>query len=505
MALSKLLQTPRITKITGSTLFIAHPDTSKYPKTQLAAAIAIGGTAATFYDNSWLADDDWLLFGKIGDGETEDTDINGTVTRGQSVTLTNTLSFAHGLDTPVTKIFERGLKIYGAATDGGAGTLIASIDAKTASGRQLADAQMIKWEKAETDYTLISSDTTYAYYFAKFTDGTTDSSASPYVLAAGLVYNTIEPFIDRAIDITNSEIDANLLTREMLVDWAQDCQESIQQFVYQDPVSGKFKQKDWSFEVTEDTSITLAEGKHKYSLSALALKYPNDDRAIISVQIGSDKPLRKIGFEDYDVLLRGKPRTELSVAATAGVTSITVDSTADFASAGSLQVGTDAVTYTAKTSTTFTGIPASGTGSITTTQAVDIQVTQNWNIGKMYKYMVVGGNLYFDHIPADDEVGRTVHIRYFKLLTRFTAVSDTTTISFTNVFPLYLAAKIETRKGNPDKADWYTNQWRNQMTQCAEADYVPLPDDYRYYSYSDEIYGVVNNYMVSDYYYNHDY
>jgi hypothetical protein len=504
MATSKLLQTPKIVKIIGSTIYVSHPDTSKYVRTQLASQIAAGGTAATFYDNGGFEDNDWFVVGQIGVGETEDDDVNGAVTRGQSITITNLLSFAHGVDSPVTKIFERGIKIYGAATDGGAGTLIASIDAKTASGKQLADAVMIQWDKPETQYTLITTDTTYAYYYAKFTDGATDSGASSYVASTGNVYNTIEPLVQRALDITNSEVDENLLTREMLVDWAQDCQEAITQFVYQDPVSGKFKQKDWSFEIDEDSSITLTEGTYKYSLSALGLKSANDDRSVISVRIGSDKPIRKIGFEDYDVLLRGKPRTELTAQATSGATSISVTSTADFADSGSIQVGTEECTYTKTSSTTFTGIPASGTGSLTATVASGGQVTQNWNVGKMYKYAVVGGYIYFDHIPASDEIGRTVYVRYFKALTRLTSVNDATDVTFTNVFPLYLAAKIETRKGNKENADWYMEQWRKQLTQCAEADYVPLPDEYRYMNYTDEIYGLVNNYAVSDYYINQD-
>ena len=185
MATADLLQTPSIVSIVGSTIRVSHPETNGYTNTRLSAQIAAAGTAMTVYDNNNFADNDWFIAGHVGDERTESNDVNGAVTRGTAITVTNALSFAHPIDSPVTKIFERGIKIYGAATDGGSGTLIASVDAKTASGRQLADAAMIQWNKPYTEYTMISTDTAYAYYYVTFTDGTTDSSASDYIVAAG--------------------------------------------------------------------------------------------------------------------------------------------------------------------------------------------------------------------------------------------------------------------------------------------------------------------------------
>jgi hypothetical protein len=164
MGTSDLLQKPSIIEIIGSTIRVSHPNISKYTRHYLRSSIAAGGTTLTVDDNNGLEDNDWFILGEIGDGKTEDGDVNGAVTRGTSITITNTSSFAHDIDTPITKILERGIRIYGAATDGGAGTLITSVDAKTASGRQLADAIMIHWDKEYTEYTMISTDTAYAYY-----------------------------------------------------------------------------------------------------------------------------------------------------------------------------------------------------------------------------------------------------------------------------------------------------------------------------------------------------
>lgn len=51
MAVSKLLQTPQIIEITGSTIKIAHPNISKNFKTALGAPISAAGTAQRLEDH----------------------------------------------------------------------------------------------------------------------------------------------------------------------------------------------------------------------------------------------------------------------------------------------------------------------------------------------------------------------------------------------------------------------------------------------------------------------
>jgi hypothetical protein len=504
MPTSKILTTPQILEIVGSSIRVGHPDISGYTSTSLAAQIAAAGTAMSVLDNNNFADNDWMLVGKPGVNQTETTDVNGAVTRGQSKTVTNSLSFAHEIDAPVTKIFERGIKIYGAATDGGSGTLIASIDALTASGRQLADAVMIQWDKPYTEYTLISTDTTYAYYYATFTDGTTDSSASDYVLAAGIIAGTVERFIDKALDITGQRI-GERVTRPMMVRWANDCQDAITQFKYQDPRTGLYQQKDWSFEVTRDeTSLAVASGENTHALSGLttAFKYPNSDKSVINVQMGVERPLVKIDVDDYDRRMIGKPRTDLTVAASAGDTSITVTATADFADSGGLLLGGDNLTYTAKTATTFTGIPASGTGAITATGAVGASVWQNFTASKPERYVIFEGNLLLDKPVASTWNAQKLRIRYIKALTELTTESDVTQVTFTNVFPTYLVAMIYYRNGKDELGDKWMEKFEEQVLNNALSDFIPATEEYQYYNFGDEVYGphITNEEGYYDYY-----
>lgn len=484
MTTIKTLQKPQIIEITGATIRIAHPDISGNIVTQLASPILASGTAMSVYDNHRFADDDWFIVGDLGDAETEECDVNGAVTRGKSITVTNTLKFDHEVNAPVTKIFERGIKIYGAATDGGAGTLIASVDAIVAGTNQLADSVMIQWNRPYTEYSLISTDTTYAYYFVKFTDGTTDSSASDYVLAAGLNTSSVEYFIQQALRLTDTTINDDVLKSDLLK-WANDCQTAITQFTYQDPVTREFMGVDWDFEITEDvTTLATTENENVYSISSLNFKYPNSDKSVITARLGDKKPLKKISIDDLDDIMEGVRRTELSVASSVGGTTLTVDSNVEFNDSGTLYLGADVLTYTGKSGTTgFTGIPASGTGSITAISAIDAPVWQNMSPGEPLRWVIFNGDLILDRAIHSDLAGYIIKLRFYKKLTALTEASDVTEVNFTNVFQYYIASMIERRRGDIAKADDYMKEFKTMVLHNAIRNSSAVGDEMQYYTY----------------------
>jgi len=489
---SKLLQTPQILEITASTIKIAHPDLSKNYRTYLGAPILAAGTTATVLDTGAItgdgfADNDWFIMGDVGNQETEDNDVNGAVTRGTSMTVTNALSFDHEINAPVTKIYERGIAIYGAATDGGAGTLIASIDAKTAAGRQLADAAMIEWHRPYTEYTLISTDTTYAYYYAEFTDGTTSGGASDYVLATGLSSSSAMDIINQALGLTNAVLDDQDITLPQCVKWVNEAQTAVTQFMYPDPQNGLYKHKNWDFELAESSAITVSENENEFSLTSLLMKYPNDS-AVISVRLGKQGQLDKRTTQEMDDIYDFKARTELSAQAVAGDTTLTIDSNVQLESTGSVYVGEDLLTYTGKSSTTgLTGIPASGDGSITATHAIDSAVWQGIEPAKPTKYAIFE-NVLTTSTPVDaDYDGYPLNIKYFKTLTAITEASDTTEVTFTNIMQLYVAAKIEQRRGNTEQSGYYFQQFEKGVLNNAIGDEVPTKDTEEYYKFSNTL------------------
>lgn len=500
MATSKLLQQPKIIEIIGSTIRVAHPVVKGFTSTSLSAPYSVG-TSMAVYDNNGLSNGDYILLGATGDRETESISINAVVTRGQALTVTTGV-FAHGMDTPVVKILERAIKIYGSNTIGGVGTLIASVDAITTP---IADSVMIQWDKPYTEYTIISTDTAYNYYYVKFTDGTTDSVSSVYVPSSGVSTAKLEPLIRESLDLTNARIDDKRLTRDMFINWANSCQDAIKQFVFQDPGSGRWLQKDWSFEVTVDESIVLVEGQDSYALSGLssAIKYPNSDKSIFSIQVGNEKPMRKMAIKDFDIFRRGVNKTLTNGSAGIGDVSLIVDSTANFTSSGSLTIGAQKITYTGKTATTFTGIPASGSGSITSIIADNTPVWQNMQTGQPMAWVIFNGNLLLDRPVSSSFAGMTLKVRYLKELTRLTSVSDGTDVPFTNVFVTYLSGMAFYRLGQPDEGAKLMDKFKKEITANAIADYIPLLDEWHYYNFSDSIYDetAVNNETQS--YYNY--
>lgn len=484
MATAKLLQAPQVTSIVGSTIRIAHPDISKNPRTSLGAPIAAAGTAMTVLDNNKFIDDDWFIVGDVGAQETEECDVNGAVTRGTALTVTNTLKFDHETTRPVNKILERGVKIYGAATDGGAGTLIASVDAITAVPNQLADTVMIQWNRPYTEYTLISSDTTYAYYFVKFTDGTTDSSASNYVLAAGLDTGSVMYMVEEALHLTSSELDDSNITLPRCIKWANDAQLAVTQFMYQDSRTGMYLHKDWDFELVDSSVVTVDTNENEFSLSSLGMKYPND-RAVISVRLGRKGQLKKVTTQEMDKKYEDKARTELSVQALAADIILTVDSNVEFEDSGSLYIGDEIITYTGKSGTTgFTGVPASGTGSIASTHAVDSPVWQGVQPGLPTEYAIFNNTLTTSLPIEADYDNYPLRIKYFKALTPLTTADSATEVTFTNILPLFIAAKIEQRKGNTEQSSYYLQQFEKGVLTNAIGDQIPTLDAEEYYKFS---------------------
>lgn len=478
MPTSKVLQTPTIISIDGSSLRIAHPDISRYTRTVLNTPLTAAGVTLGVADNNNFADDDWFVLGEVGDSKTEECDVNGAVTRGASLTITNSTKFNHEIHTPVTKIQERKIKIYGAATDGGAGTLITSIDALS------GDAFSIQWNRAFSEYTLISTDTAYAYYFVKFTDGTTDSPASDYVLAGGLPYNSAMAVIQGGLEDAKATIDGVLITNQYLLEAINDGQYEVFRFVDPDGIP-----KDWSFEIAEDvTSLTVDENVEKYSLASLSpdMKYPNSHQGIVSVKVGK----KKIVYADLDEIEQGYEdvaRTEVATQASVGATSIVLDDVSEFTDSGYFKApGGQTVRYTGRTvgSNTLTGIPASGTGSITAIIPVDSVIWQGANPGVPDKYTIFNGNILFNCPVGSTIDGQKIKFRYYADRGRMSSLSDSLTVTPVHYLKHYIAARVETRKKNTAEADRHMALFLRGLTQEAAKDRSLVEEQLEYYGFS---------------------
>lgn len=480
MGTSKLLQTPSVLSLEGSTFRIAHPDISNYTRTEVTSPLTAAGTTLTVADNNHFEDNDWFILGEVGHNKTEECDVNGAVTRGTSITITNSTKFSHEIHSPATRIYERGVKIYGAATDGGAGTLIASIDAVTTP---IADAVMIQWNREYTEFTMITTDTTYAYYYAKFTDGVTDSSASEYIPSTGVAYNTAYALAEEGLLSCNAEIDGDLITEEWLLSVMNDWQDDVTHYTFQDGQT-----KDWTFEIEEETtSITATTNENKYALSGLTadMKYPYSHQGIIQAKFGSDI-IEYVDLEAIEDEYDGVARTTVATAATAGATSVVLADTYEFAENGTAYVGTDTITYTANAESTATlsGVPASGTGAFTTTQAVGSVAWQGITPGLPEKYTIFDGNIIFDVPTSSDYAGYKVKFKYFKKLDRLTSLSEIVAVTIYHLAKLYVAYRVEERKGNLDNAERFKAKYDTALAKEAIRELTQVTEQSGYYDWS---------------------
>ena len=478
MVTIKSLQKPSIIEIKNSVIRIAHPNVLKYTRTGLASPIAAAGTAMTVLDNDDFNDDDWFIIGEPGDEKTEENDVNGAVTRGTSVTVTNTLKFAHEIDAPVKRIYERKFTVYGSATDGG------SLTAIVATGSALD----IMWGKPYSEYTLKTADTTYAFYVVKFYDGTTESSASDYVASTGLADSSASRISENALDITGAIIDSDI-TWDFLIRSIQDAQNTITQYVN---ASTGIK-KDWSFEMVEDrTSIEVDTLEDKYALSALtsAMKYGETTQSILTVRFG-DRVLKGIPIDELDSFRQGRIKTLVATAASIGATTLVVDDVTEFTDSGTLNAkGGQAITYTAFTESTntFSGIPASGTGSITVALSVGDAIWQNESGGISSYYTVFDGSIILDRPPSSDYDGYPLKIRYIKNLTAITEQSDTTEIPFYSIIQYYVAWKIEMRRKNFEQAEYFKQKFDALLLQNCISDKSYTTDTTTYFNFEHDPY-----------------
>ena len=479
MATLKSLQRPQIIDITASVVRVAHPDLTLNISTQLRAELSAGATTAVVGDNNGFIDDDYALIGRPGDNITETTQVDAAVTRGQNLTITNNTKFTHESQAPFTKIYERQITLYGASSDGGSLTAI----------RGTGSAVDIEWNKPHTEIPINTGDTAYAYYVVKFYDGTTESAASSYIPATGLPDNSAEKILQQALIISNSGRLDDLITRKDCVNWVNKAQEEVRFFTFQDPISGRLTQKDWNFEEYEDeSSLTVTVNDNQVDLSDLTYPLKRDSgRAIISLRIGSTRPIDKIQPKDMKFELAGTVRTTVSgSAANAGDTTLNVASNVELPEEGTVYLGSDVITYTGKSGTTqLTGVPSTGTGAITTTHSIGTAVWYGVTPDFPTKYTVDKGKIIFNKPFSSTYENYNIKLEYFREIPRITQACDNTEVDHYDIMYFSVAEKIEKRKGNLEKAAQFKKDFTDDLLERAVSNEVPTPDTYRYYEFED--------------------
>ena len=122
----------------------------------------------------------------------------------------------------------------------------------------------------------------------------------------------------------------------------------------------------WILYLNCSDNLILLDGKTKES------KRSSELRNLLKI---ADIENQIVIFQDVDYT-----ETLLNGALTASATTITVDSTTKFPEQGRLKIEQEEILYTGKTATTFTGCTRGARGTVATSHADDILVSNGYNV-----------------------------------------------------------------------------------------------------------------------------
>jgi len=256
--------------------------------------------------------------------------------------------------------------------------------------------------------------------------------------------------IDRAL--RDLELDfSDKLTTQDCYEWANDGLKLVQ---------GKLKR--WP----EHYSYNAILGQVSRGTNIVAM--PTDaydtetNKSLIAVRIGDNGKLDYLDPVWFDAQMTGVKRTQVTTQAVSGQTTLEIDNSYDFADSGSVDVyvsGTKySITYTGVTRSAtagiLTGVPASGTGSISVTIAVDTYVWQDEDEGIPASFTVRNGNIEFWPLADGNEDNANIYGDYAKVITMVDSDGDTIDLQRYDLISDYLKWRMKMKAKNNGTLDY---------------------------------------------------
>src|SRR3990167_9543611 len=417
---------PSIIAVEGRTIRVAHPTLPGGPKSFLSASVSALGTTLTLQDNSGFSNSEWIRLGKPGTERSEAVRINGAVTRGTSLTTTACV-FDHPTGTEVEYIHMDQWRVYGNNSSSGAILLPnATIN--------------VRWDQEETRWT--NTGTEYAYYLVVGYDSNAAAALDVYSdgvsRTAGWTENTVGALVESALKAAKAErggrLDDSFFIREI-----NDCARYI---------TGKLKR--FSFLQVFDYVVgTCLQGSYSFTLPS-DIEDKNSNKSILGVRVGLKDNLTYQDKREWEKRLYNVAYTQVTTQATSGQTTLEIDNSYDFDDSGSVDIfvsGTKyTVTYTgvtrSATAGVLTGVPASGTGSISVTVTVDTHVWQDQTEGSPAYFTVYDGSVYTWPLADSSNDKTNLWLDYYSSRTAVNSYADTIDGQRYDLFKHFLVWKI---------------------------------------------------------------
>jgi hypothetical protein len=419
--------------------------------TYLTADSAASSGTITVKDIDGFAANQFLLIGELGQEGSEIVRTHtATAPSGTTITLNANTAFAHGAGTPIYRIEFNQIEWAHAATIGGSKSTLAT-----------SNIQADQLVQIYTD----TSQTT-GYYFARFKNSidSTTGSYSDGVPYGGFAANTLAFIISWALKRNGLNNYEGNITKEFCIEETNDCLNEIQG-----------SQLRWA----EHQNLNAVIGDITAGTPVVTLPTDiydsNSNKSLINVRLSVDKDLRYLDPIEMEAAKIGAITTTLVTQVTAGATSMTLTDADDFEDSGSISFfvsGTEySATYTAidRSTGVISGIPASGTGSITVTVAAATYIHQGVSFGTPLYYTVNNGNIDLYPVPDGEYHGRNLYGDYWNVVTAVDSEGDTIDVQRFDMVKYWLAWKMRCQlknEGALDLNDGFYSKFKERLNQA---------------------------------------
>ena len=393
---------------------------------------------------------DVLLIGELGanDSEivlthasTEPVDSTGVITL-----VTGGIVFAHDAGTPVYRIQYNRVQLQRGTTTAQADATNLTTDLTGGEVTIPAYAKTIVYDEVQN---------TSGNYFARFSNSAASvtgdwTDAVPY---GGFATDRVGFAIDWAIKQNAMEGFTIQITHRYCINELNDGMREVQGKLLRWP-----GQQNLNF-ILGQTS----RGVFSYGLPSDIFDNTSN-KSIIAARVGHEQNMRYYSPDEFDSRwLRGVKRTTTRSSTAIGATSVNLDNSYDFDDSGSVNISVSNtrqnITYTGVTrdnsagaTGALTGVPGSGTGSVTATIASGTNVFQSENEGQPIRFTVRNGNLEIDPMPDASWDNKNVYLDYFQI-TEVNSDNDQLDLHRFDVIRYWLAWKIKMLKNNEGTLD----------------------------------------------------
>jgi len=420
--------------------------------TFLSADVAAASSTLTVKDINGFAVDQYLLIGELGQETSEIIKTHAaTVPSGTTITLAANTSFAHAAGTKVYRIEFNQIEINHATTASGSKTVLATVDIQADQKIQV--------------YTTTSQ--TSGYYFARFKNAAaaTFGGYSDALLYGGWASNTVGHMIEQACRELGITL-GNLLSRTDCYDFLNDGLRFVQG-----------KQVHFSHYILNESTLDLpiSAGEFAYDLPSNS-NDTSSHSSLLNVRIGTGSNLEYVDPRDFEATFEGQA-TDLVSAASIGATSLfwLFGTGSDFTSSGTLTFFVAGTKYTCTytgidvPNLQFTGIPASGSGSITVNIPANTRIYQNPILGTPTKYTTSRDELRLSPVPDEDCHNWNIWIDFEKEVTEVDSDGDTLDAPRYDMMQDYLKWRMKMRvknNGNLDLNDGHYVMFKEKLNDA---------------------------------------